>query len=110
MDHASSSPATFSNLGFSLTSVAIFLSFLLRTARLEHADEISLSRCEHADDLSERGLQGSDESRLQLRTTGKTSEGRHILRAHRATADEGAEDLQRLQHARLVDETLRELD
>src|SRR5437867_7336849 len=110
MDHASSSPASFSNLGFSLTSVAMFLSFLLRAARLEHADEISLSRGENADDLRERGLQGSDERGLQLRTAGKTSELLHLVRPHRATAHQGAEDLERLQYARLIDKTFRELD
>src|SRR5438093_4040272 len=88
----------------------MFLSFLLRAARLEHADEISLSRGENADDLRERGLQGSDERGLQLRTARKTSELLHLVRPHRATAHQGAEDLQRLQHASLVDETLRELD
>src|SRR5439155_3113846 len=113
IDQASSSPATFSNLGFSelsLTAVAIFLSFLLRAVRLKHADEISLSRCEHSDDLSERCLQRPDERGLQLRAGGKTRERRHIVSAHRATADERAEDLQRLEHAGLVDEALRELD
>src|SRR5438105_3947424 len=113
IDQASSSPASFSNLGFSelsLIAVAIFLSFLLRAARLKHADEISMSRCEHSDDLSERCLQRPDERGLQLRAGGKTRERRHIVSAHRATADERAEDLQRLEHAGLVDEALRELD
>src|SRR5206468_7613352 len=113
IDQASSSPATFSNLGFSelsLTAVAIFLSFLLRAARLKHADEISLSRCEYADDPSERCLQGSDEGCLQLRSARKTRERCHIVGAQRAPPDERAEDLERLQHARLVDEALRELD
>src|SRR5207248_789401 len=84
----------------SLIAVAIFLSFLLRAARLKHADEISLSRCEHSDDLSERCLQRPDERGLQLRAGGKTRERRHIVSAHRATADERAEDLQRLEHER----------
>src|SRR5882762_3462776 len=90
IDHASSSPASFSNLGFSLTSVAIFLSFLLRAARLEHADEISMGRCEHADDLRERSLQAADDRGLQLRTAGQTRELLHVVRAHRPTTHKGS--------------------
>src|SRR5882762_328303 len=110
IDHASSSPASFSNLGFSFTSVATFFSFLLRAARLEHADEISLSRCEYADDPSERCLQGSDERGLQLRSAWETGERCHVVGTQRAPADERAKYFERLQHSSLVDEALRELN
>src|SRR2546426_6467434 len=82
----------------------------MRTACCEHAHQISVGRRQDADHLGEGRLQARDDHALQLRAPGKPREHLHVLRAERPSADERAEDLQRLQRARLVDEALRELD
>src|SRR2546428_7690014 len=111
MDQASSSPATFSNFGFSLTSVATLFSFyLLRAARLKHADEISLGRGEHAHHLGERSLDGAHDHRLQLRAARKPRERHDVVAAQCAPAYERAQDLERLECASFVDEAFRKLD
>src|SRR5205823_14493119 len=97
IDQDSSSPASLSNLGLPTVSgvavaVAIVFSFLFRTARLEHADEISLGRGEHADHLRERSLQAADDRRLKLRPAREPRERGDVVRAHRAAADERTED------------------
>src|SRR5437773_6421575 len=62
IDQASSSPASLSNFGLSLTSVAMCMSpSYLGRPRGQHVDELLVCGLEDAGDLTERCLEASDD-------------------------------------------------
>src|SRR5438477_10949562 len=93
------------------TAMVVYLSrCCLLLLRVEDPDELGERRLEQRDGLRERRLQAAHEGRLELELRRKPREQLHLFAAHRASAEEPADDLQGLERPRFIDVAFRELD